>query len=226
MNHDGIEVCLDAEQVASRAADFIYDMAQRSVAKSGSFRFAFSGGSTPWRMFELLAAMRMPWDATELYQVDERVAPDGDPERNLTHLLQCLEGISVSINAMPVTSANLDAAAATYASQLPTAFELVHLGLGVDGHTASLLPGDPLLDETRALVGITGTYQGHRRMSLTFPVLDAADQVLWLVAGSEKSSALEKLRAGDTSIPAGRVHPRRSLMIVDKAALGERDTTA
>ena len=209
MNHDGIEVCLDAEQVASRAADFIYDMAQRSVAKSGSFRFAFSGGSTPWRMFELLAAMRMPWDATELYQVDARVAPDGDPERNLTHLLQYL-----------------DAAAATYASQLPTSFELVHLGLGVDGHTASLLPGDPLLDETRALVGITGTYQGHRRMSLTFPVLDAADQVLWLVTGAEKSSALEKLRAGDTSIPAGRVHPRRSLMIVDKAALGERDTTA
>ena len=222
MNHNDIVVCDDAEQVASRAAEIICDAAQRSVRKTESFRFAFSGGSTPWRMFELLTTMAMPWHFTQLYQVDERIAPDGDPDRNLTQLLRCLEGISVAINAMPVTSTNLDMAAATYASQLPTAFDLVHLGLGVDGHTASLVPGDPLLDETRALVGITGTYQGHRRMSLTFPVLDAADQVLWLVTGAEKSPALEKLRAGDTTIPAGRVHARRTLLIVDKAALGEQ----
>jgi 6-phosphogluconolactonase len=224
--HDGIEVCLDAEQVASRAARFVCESAQRSVAQAGLFRFAFSGGTTPWRMFSLLASMEMPWKATQLYQVDERVAPDDDPERNLTHLLQCLKGISVSIHPMPVTSSDLVAAAATYASQLPTAFDLVHLGLGVDGHTASLLPGDPLVEETKALVGVTGTYQGHRRMSLTLPVLDAADQVLWLISGAEKFSALEKLRAGDTSIPAGRVHPRHSLMIVDQAALGETGATS
>jgi 6-phosphogluconolactonase len=169
-------------------------------------------------MFEALRAEYMPWAQVELFQVDERVAPDGDPDRNLTHLRQSIGDVPAQVHPMPVNYPDLDAAAADYAAVLPERFDLMHLGLGPDGHCASLVPGDPVLEVTDKLVGVTQPYQGHQRMTLTYPALARADQLLWLVAGADKRGAMAKLLAGDESIPAGRVRATRSLIMADESA--------
>lgn len=193
--------------------------ARTAVAERGRFTFAVSGGRTPWAMFADLADEDMPWDRTAIYQVDERVAPAGDPDRNLGHLLASLPVESgAEIHAMPVEEDNLEAAAADYARSLPESFDLIHLGLGPDGHTASLVPGDPVLEVKDRGVALTGVYQGRRRMTLTYPALNAARQVLWLVTGEDKVDALRRLRAGDSSIPAGRVAAANALFIADATA--------
>jgi 6-phosphogluconolactonase len=193
-------------------------LAASSVGDHGRFRFAVSGGHTPWAMFAELKDEAVPWADVEIFQVDERVAPDGDPDRNLTHLHQALDGVPARVHAMPVTDADLEAAAAAYAAGLPGAFDVVHLGLGPDGHTASLVPGDPVLEVTDRLVAATDPYQGHRRMTLTYPGLARAQQLLWLIAGEDKQDALRRLLAGDRSIPAGRVQAGRSTILADAAA--------
>jgi 6-phosphogluconolactonase len=215
-----IEVLPDAESVARRGAEFVAERAESAVADHGRFTFAVSGGRTPWAMFAHLAG-QMSWEKVTIFQVDERVAPDGDPGRNLTQLQRSLPpGGAADVRAMPVDSGDLEEAAAAYASALPEAFDLVHLGLGPDGHTASLVPGDSVLDVVDRDVAITGVYQGRQRMTLTYPALDRARQVLWLVTGDDKIDALEKLRNGDRSIPAGRVAARSSLILADEAAVG------
>jgi 6-phosphogluconolactonase len=172
-------------------------------------------------MFAHLAEEDMPWSQTAIYQVDERVAPADDPDRNLAHLLASLPAESgAEIHAMPVEEADLEAAAADYARSLPESFDLIHLGLGPDGHTASLVPGDPVLDAVDRRVGLTGEYQGRRRMTLTYPTLNAARHVLWLVTGEDKVDALQRLRAGDTSIPGGRVVAASQRIVADAAAAG------
>ena len=215
-----IEVLPDAESVARRGAEFVAERAKSAVVDHGRFTFAVSGGRTPWAMFAHLAG-RMPWEKVTIFQVDERIAPDGDPGRNLTQLQRSLPaGGAADVRAMPVESGDLEEAAAAYASALPEAFDLVHLGLGPDGHTASLVPGDPVLDVVDRDVAITGAYQGRQRMTLTYPVLDRARQVLWLVTGDDKIDALRRLRDGDPSIPAGRVEARSALILADEAATG------
>ena len=161
----------DAAAVALRAAELVAAQAMSAVAEGGRFTFAVSGGRTPWAMFAELRKMDMPWAATQIFQVDERVAPDGDPDRNLMHLREALGSAPAEVVPMPVEAANLEAAAEDYARQLPGSFDLIHLGLGPDGHTASLVPGDPVLDVTDHLVAVTNPYQGHRRMTLTYPGL-------------------------------------------------------
>ena len=208
----------DADAVAGRAAEFVASLARAAVAARGSFTFAVSGGHTPWAMFAELAAEDVPWQQVRLFQVDERAAPDGDPDRNLTHLRDSLRGAPARVSAMPVTEPDLTAAAAEYGAGLPDRFDLVHLGLGPDGHTASLVPGDPVLDVTERLVAVTGAYQGLRRMTLTYPALARADQLLWLVTGADKKAPLAQLLAGDRSIPAGRVEAARSLILADQSA--------
>jgi 6-phosphogluconolactonase len=193
-------------------------LARRSVTEHGRFTFAVSGGHTPWAMFSELASEDMPWADTDLFQVDERVAPDGDPDRNLTNLHASISGAPAMVHPMPVTDDDLDAAAAGYATVLPQRFDLVHLGLGPDGHTASLVPGDPVLEVTDRLVAVTQPYQDHRRMTLTYPALARANQLLWLITGADKQDALARLLAGDPSIPAGRVEAARSLVLADAAA--------
>jgi 6-phosphogluconolactonase len=216
-----LEVAADADAVAQQAAVYVAMRARAAVAEHGRFTFAVSGGHTPWAMFAALANQDMPWPDVELFQVDERVAPDGDPDRNLTHLRESIGDAPARVHPMPVTDADLDAAAAGYATVLPQRFDLVHLGLGPDGHTASLVPGDPVLQVHDRLVALTEPYQGHRRMTLTYPALTRADQLLWLVTGADKRDALGKLLTGDESIPAGHVLALRSLVLADAAAAPE-----
>ena len=215
-----IEILPDAESVARRGAEIVAAAAAEAVADRGRFEFAVSGGRTPWAMFADLAG-KMPWEKVTIYQVDERIAPDGDPDRNLTQLQRSLpSGGAADVRAMPVTFHDLEAAATDYADSLPEAFDLVHLGLGPDGHTASLIPGDAVLGVTDRDVALTGEYQGRRRMTLTYPVLNRAQRILWLVTGEDKVDALARLRAGDDSIPAGGVSTDRALVVADAAAAG------
>ena len=215
-----IEILPGAAAVAERGAAFVAEQARAAIADHDRFTLAVSGGRTPWAMFAHLVG-QMRWEKVTIYQVDERVAPDGDPDRNLTNLQRSLPpGGAADVRPMPVGAHDLEEAAAAYARSLPEAFDLVHLGLGPDGHTASLVPGDPVLEVTDRGVALTGAYQGHQRMTLTYPTLNAARQVLWLVTGDDKVDALRRLRAGDTSIPAGRVDAASALIVADAAAAG------
>jgi len=181
-------------------------------------------------MLRALAGEDIPWAGVHVCQVDERVAPDGHPDRNLTHLRESLVQHAPlrpeQIHAMPVETADLQAAATQYALALqdiagsPPVLDLVHLGLGPDGHTASLVPGDAVLDISDLDVAVTGAYQGRRRMTLTYPTLNRARRVLWVVTGSEKVEMLGRLRDGDLSIPAGRVRREQALVLADRAAAG------
>ena len=226
-----IEVFDDADSVARAAAAAIAADTRAAIATRGRFALAVSGGHTPWIMLRALAGEDIPWAGVHVCQVDERVAPDGHTDRNLTHLraslLQHAPLRPEQIHAMPVETADLQAAATQYALALreiagsPPVLDLVHLGLGPDGHTASLVPGDPVLDVTGADVAPTGVYQGRRRMTLTYPMLNRARRVLWVVTGSEKVEMLRRLRDGDLSIPAGRVRREQALLLADRAAAGQ-----
>lgn len=229
-----IEVFPDANTVASKAAKLIAKEARDAVAARGRFVMAVSGGKTPWIMLRDLAQEDVPWNAVHVVQVDERIAPPGDPDRNLTHLRESLLANAPlapeQIHAMPVESCNFEGASARYALTLeeiagsPPVLDLVHLGLGPDGHTASLVPADPVLEMEDVDVALTGTiYQGRRRMTLTYPIINRSRFVLWLVTGEEKSSMLPRLLAGDVSIPAGRVRVNRALVLADQAASSEVD---
>ena len=199
-----------------------------AVAARSQFVMAVSGGHTPWIMLRALANEDVPWEDIHVVQVDERVAPAGHPDRNLTHLQETLlHHLPIrpeQIHAMPVESPNLEAAARQYALTLceiagsPPTLDLVHLGLGPDGHTASLVPGDPVLNVSDTDVALTGSYQGRRRMTLTYPVIDRARRILWLVTGSEKVEMLVRLRQGDASIPAGGIRQDRTSIFADRAA--------
>ncbi|MEV5123683.1 6-phosphogluconolactonase [Streptomyces decoyicus] len=156
----------------------------------------------PWAMFARLAHEHVPWEHVAVFQVDERVAPDGDPDRNLTHLREGLGAAPAEVIAMPVKDADLEAAAAAYGWSLPGRFGLVHLGLGPDGHTASLVPRDPVLEVPDRLVALTAPYMDHQRMTLTYPALARAQQVLWLITGADKRQPLSRLVMGEQSIPA------------------------
>ncbi len=219
-----LEVTPDAQAATARGAQLIAQAARAAVAERGSFALAASGGRGPWRMFELLAAEEVPWEQVDIFQVDERVAPDGDPTRNLVHLLASLpEAARTRIRPMAVTSSDLESAAAAYAAALPPALDLVHLGLGPDGHTASLVPGDPVLEvEDRRVALTAGPYQGTRRMTLTFPELARARRILWLVTGADKAEPLRALRDGDRRIPAGRFEAPDMLILADSQAAGDR----
>ena len=230
-----IEVLVDAAAVAKKAAAFIARQARAAVAARGRFVMAVSGGHTPWQMLRALAAEDVPWKGVHVAQVDERVAPAGDPDRNLAHLRESLlEHAPLppeQIHAMAVESPDLEAAAAQYARVLgqiagsPPVLDLTHLGLGPDGHTASLVPGDPVLDVMDRDVALTLTaYQGRRRMTLTYPEINRSRRILWVVTGSEKVAMLPRLLAGDRTIPAGRVRQDEAIVLADRAAAPPRAT--
>jgi 6-phosphogluconolactonase len=216
-----LEVTENERGAARRAAELIAAAGQRAVADHGSFSFAMSGGRSPWAMLAILGDLEeMPWAETELFQVDERIASPGSEDRNLTHMVL---GLSMdhqsALRPMPVTNHDLDAAAHEYDTSLPERLDVVHLGLGPDGHTASLVPGDPVLDvDDRRVAVTTNEYQGHRRMTLTYPALAEAREIIWLVTGEEKRDPLRKLLAADPSIPAGRVRNDSMFIVADSAA--------
>ncbi|HZY02793.1 MAG TPA: 6-phosphogluconolactonase [Anaeromyxobacteraceae bacterium] len=225
-----IEILRDAAAVAARGARWLAAAAREAVAARGRFALAVSGGRTPWRMLRALAEEDVPWGQVHLFQVDERVAPAGDPDRNLTHIRESLLGQVPlppgHLHPMPVEEADLRAAAARYQRQLeavagaPAVLDAVHLGLGADGHVASLVPGDPVLAVAGADVALAGRYGGHARMTLTYPALERARSVLWVVTGAEKAAALRRLLDGDPSIPAGRLRPAQALVLADRGAAG------
>jgi 6-phosphogluconolactonase len=223
-----VRVLADAVAVAAEAAKVIAGEGRAAVAARGRFVMAVSGGHTPWQMLSALAREEVPWNSVYVAQVDERVAPAGDPDRNLTHLRDSLLAHAPlppeNVCAMPVDSPDLEAAANQYALDLreiagaPPVLDLVHLGLGPDGHTASLVPGDPVLDVTDTDVALTQPYQERRRMTLTFPAINRARRILWVVTGAEKAGMLLRLRDGDVTIPAGFVRRDQALVLADRAA--------
>lgn len=225
-----IEVLADADAVARKAASMIAAEARADVAARGRFVMAVSGGHTPWVMLRALAGEDVPWASVHVFQVDERVAPEGHPDRNLTHLRESLlEHAPLppgQIYAMPVEIPDLHTAAAGYAGMLakiagtPPVLDLVHLGLGPDGHTASLVPEDPVLEVADRDVAVTGVYQGRNRLTLTYPVINRARLILWLVTGAEKVPMYKRLRDADKSIPAGRVLQNNAVLLADNAAAG------
>jgi len=225
-----IDVLSDAGAVAKQAAAVIAEEARSAVAARGIFLLAVSGGKTPWILLRALATEAVPWEHVHVVQVDERVAPAGHPDRNLTHLRESLlEHAPLrpgQIHAMPVEAPDLEAAAARYARTLgeiagePSVLDLALLGLGSDGHTASLVPGDPVLKVADRDVAITAVYQGRRRMTLTYPMLNRSRNILWVVTGAEKVPMLKRLQDGDVSIPAGRIRRDPALILTDRAAAG------
>lgn len=229
-----IEVLTNADSVAQKAAAIIAADARDAVAERGRFVFAVSGGKTPWLMLGALAGEEVPWDKAHLVQVDERVAPTGHADRNLTHLRESLLARAPlrpeQIHAMPVEAPDLEAAAKSYAQTLveiagsPPLLDLVHLGLGPDGHTASLVPGDPVLNVTDTDVALTGAYQGRRRMTLTYPIINRSRRILWLVTGKDKAGPLLRMLEADPSIPAGRVRQDQGLVLADREAAADLQT--
>jgi 6-phosphogluconolactonase len=226
-----LEVFDNADLVAHAGAALIAADARSAIAARGQFAMAVSGGNTPWIMLQALVDENVPWEDVHVFQVDERVRPAGNPDRNLTHLQKSLlEHAPLraeQIHAMPVEFPDLVSAAKLYAMTIrdivgsPPILDLIHLGLGPDGHTASLVPGDPVLNISGEDVAPTGIYQGARRMTLTYPMLNRARRILWIVTGKEKVEMLRRLHDGDTSIPAGYIDRDRALLLADREAAGQ-----
>lgn len=225
-----VEVLADADAVAQRAAALLAEEARAAFTARGKFTLAVSGGRTPWVMLRALAKEDVPWGGVHVFQVDERIAPAGDTDRNLTHLRESLLANAPlgpdQIHPMPVEMPDLAAAAAQYARAIesiagtPPVLDVVHLGLGPDGHTASMIPGDPVLEVCDQDVALTGLYQGRNRMTLTYPMINRARRIVWVVTGSDKVKALSQLRGANVSIPGGRIRREQALVLADRAAAG------
>ena len=226
-----IKVSPTDSDVADASAARIADRARAAVSRQGAFCVALSGGRTPWKMLERLVGLDLPWNRVHVFQVDERDAPDGDADRNAVRLAEILGRSplpAVNLHLMPVTDDDSGRACDAYARVVARhcrdgRLDLVHLGLGEDGHTASLVPGDPVLDVADRDVAMAGPYQGRRRMTLTFPAIDRAKERMWVVTGASKAAMLARLRAGDDTIPAGRVTGRDSIVFADEAAVRADD---
>ena len=223
-----LQVLSDPDSIARAGASHIAAAASSAIAAHGRFVLAVSGGHTPWAMLGALARRSVAWDQVHVVQVDERVVPKNHPDRNLKHLRESLFPAAPlppeNLHAMPVEEIDLGAAAEAYAGTVialagdPPTLDLIHLGLGADGHTASLVPDDPVLDIVDRPVAVTGPYRGRRRMTLTYPVLDRARSLLFVVTGEEKADALSRLFQRDPAIPAARILSENILVIADRAA--------
>lgn len=225
MRHDhrvpAVNVIVDEDAVA-RAAREIAAHLRAAVDERGRASLAVSGGSTGGPLLRALAAAALPWEVIGTWQVDERVAPDGDPDRNANQLA----GMPGDVRLMPVTADDLRAAAAEYATGLPERFDVVHLGMGPDGHTASWPPGDPVIHSTRP-VDLSGEYQGRVRMTLTPPVIDAARSRLVLVTGDDKAAAVASWLHGPASgLPVERVPAAETTVVLDPAAASRLDRSS
>jgi 6-phosphogluconolactonase/glucosamine-6-phosphate isomerase/deaminase len=224
MGHDqrvaGRTVVVD-DDAAARAATEIATRLTAAVAERGRAALAVSGGSTGPRLLGALAAAELPWDVIGIWQVDERVAPDGDPARNANQLAD----VPGTHHLMPVTAPDLPAAAADYAAGLPDRFDVVHLGMGPDGHTASWPPGDPVIDSTKP-VDLSLPYQDHVRMTLTPEVVNGAAARVALITGADKAPAVASWLEGDgTGLPIARVSPDATIVVLDPPAAADLRAT-
>ena len=210
------------EAAAEAAATEIAGQLRAAIGDSGRASLAVSGGTTPVEMVRRLSQQEVDWVQVDLFQVDERAVPLGDPARNWALVAPLTELIPQSrCHAMPVERDDGDelyTRALEHATGSPPVLDVVHLGLGADGHTASLVPGDPAVGVTERDVVWVGEYRGHRRMSLTVPVLRRARCQVWLVAGADKAPALGDLVAGRSSAPAARVIDQGAVVFADEAA--------
>ena len=235
----------DAEAVAVATADRFASIVGAAIARRGIARVALSGGSTPKRAYPLILEPgrrdAVDWSAVEFFWGDERAVPPDHPESNFgvayQMLISQLPGVRPDrVHRMPAEAPDIDAAALTHESELrlafgargstPPAFDLIWLGMGPDGHTASLFPGTLALEEDeRWVVANWVPSQDAWRMTLTFPVLDAARDVIYAASGADKADALRAIRHGGSGLPAERVRGERVEWLVDAAAAGESGRT-
>jgi 6-phosphogluconolactonase len=230
-----VEILDSAAAVAERGATLLADWLGARVLGQGFATLAISGGRTPLQMFARLAEMPLSWERIAIYQVDERVAPPGHEERNSVQAGRSFGALLIreaqSFHWMPVEHTNLQAAAQDYAGALqalagsPPVLDVVHLGLGADGHTASIFPNSPL-ESVTPTVALTPPQQGRRRMTLTLPVLNGARRVLWTVTGRDKRTALARLIAGDSTLVASAVQRANSVLLADRDAADTADAAS
>jgi len=212
-----------SDELPGRAAIWIADRVWSAVAERGVAHLAVSGGHTPGAMLRVLDRLPLPWGRLHIWQVDERVAPDGHPDRNATDLVAALP--NRTLHLMPVTADDLRAAAAEYSADMDAAcggvLDVVPLGLGDDGHTASWPPGDPVIDVADRDVAMAGAFHNRMRMTLTVPAIARARARMVLVAGAEKTLAVARMLAGDRSVPAGHLPPD-TVVLADPAAVATK----
>lgn len=214
-----------AEEVAEQAAIHIAQSARKAIFDHGRFTMAISGGRTPWQMLKRLTKEKLSWEKIFIFQVDERIAPDSHPDRNLTQLFKTLEGSGlitrINIFHMHVTAEHLEEACEEYAKTIKEITEtgqldLIHLGMGTDGHTASLIPSDPVCNVMDKDVALTeNPYQGRIRMTLTLPLINRSKEILWVITGEEKQEMFDRLLSGDQSIPAGTISSQQAVVFTD-----------
>ncbi|MGB9346179.1 MAG: 6-phosphogluconolactonase [Ilumatobacteraceae bacterium] len=204
-----------SEDPAAAAGRWLARRIRDAARRRGEALIAVSGGSTAPPMFRALLDQNVPWDRLTIWQVDERVAPDGDPARNAVQLVP----LPCQVRLMPVTVADLAIGARRYGAGLPERFDVVHLGLGSDGHTASWPPGDRVVDSERPCEAI-GEFNGLARMTLTPPVVNAARSRLMLTLGASKAPMVARWLLRDPSIPANRVRRGATWLFLDPAAAG------
>lgn len=211
-----IVVAPDPQTAADEAAAWVARQLRNAVSRRGAATVAFSGGSTPALMLASLAGLPVPWSATTVFQVDERVAPDGDPDRN-AGLLEVLRPMGASIRLMPVNSPDVEVARKRYADLLPARLDVVHLGVGDDGHTASWPPGDSVIDD-QGIVAVSGEYKGRIRMTLTVRAVNAARRRLVLATGAAKAPVVARWLLHDHELPIDRVNRSGTIAVLDAAA--------
>jgi 6-phosphogluconolactonase len=233
-----VEVVDTPGQLAERAAAWVAERSHAAIADHGGFAIALAGGSTPRVLYQLLAAPphreRLEWSRWSVYIGDERAAPPDDPESNYRlareTLLDHVPIPAAQVHRMEAERPDLDAAAAAYSRVLEATLpspqgaprlDGVLLGIGTDGHTASLFPGTPALDvvDAWATRGLA-TYEPYDRITVTFPLINAAGAVAFLVTGESKRAALAGVVAG--TVPAARVRPTHGELrwFLDAAAAG------
>jgi 6-phosphogluconolactonase len=216
------------DELAREAAARLVAACQEALAARDRAFLAVSGGSSPAGMFTELARSGLDWARIDVFQVDERVAPDGHPDRNAillrSHLLDPAHVPEERVHLMPVTADDLEEAAAAYAGEMRRVtgdgvLDAVHLGLGPDGHTASWPPGDAvthLVDGPD--VAVVGPFNGRLRMTLTPPAVNRARSIVWLVDGPDRRAMTTALVAGDPSIPASRVRRSDAVLVAGSEA--------
>ena len=234
-----VKVFADPEALSRDIAGWMLDLA---IAKDGHFAVCLSGGSTPKRLYAHLAEPglreKFPWSRTHWFWGDERFVPQDDALSNYRMTREALLSVApipaANIHAILTGAASPDIAAAAYERELKAfygakrfdperpLFDVTFLGLGTDGHTASLFPGTPVLDERERWAAAVIGVKAEPRITLTYPALESSRRVAFLITGAEKREILRRLRHGDRTLPAGRLSPQgETVLFVDEAAAGD-----